>query len=61
LRVNTANSEEGVDQEEVATALAEELHLMASWLGLGNVAVSRKGNLAKALGKALKQTGDISQ
>jgi uncharacterized protein YcaQ len=61
LRVNTANSEEGVDQEEVATALAAELRLMASWLGLGNVAVSRKGNLAKALGKALKQTGDISQ
>lgn len=61
LRVNTANSEAGADQEEVAASLAEELRLMASWLGLGKVAVARKGNLAKALGKAIRQTHDISR
>lgn len=61
LRVNTANSEAGADQEEVAAALVEELRLMASWLGLGKVAVARKGNLAKALGKAIRQTHGISR
>jgi uncharacterized protein YcaQ len=60
LRVNTANAEPGTDQEEVARALTEELRLMASWLGLERVSVARKGNLAKALGKALKQAGDTS-
>jgi hypothetical protein len=34
---------------------------MASWLGFEKVAVSRKGNLAKALGKAIRQTRDTSQ
>jgi uncharacterized protein len=61
LRVNTANAEPGVDQNEVAAALADELRLMASWLGLSKVSASRKGNLAKALGAALKRTGDISR
>jgi uncharacterized protein YcaQ len=61
LRVNTTNSEPDVDQEEVAAALAAELRLMASWLGFEKVAVSRKGNLAKALGKAIRQTRDTSQ
>jgi uncharacterized protein YcaQ len=61
LRVNTSNAEPGADQDEVATALAEELRLMASWLGLEKVAIARKGNLAKALGKAIRQAHDTSQ
>lgn len=61
LRANTAHAETGANQDEVAEALAAELRLMASWLGLEKVAVSRKGDLARALGKALKQTGDTSQ
>jgi uncharacterized protein YcaQ len=36
----------------VAPALAAELRTMATWLGLGAVAVERRGDLARALGAA---------
>jgi uncharacterized protein YcaQ len=48
LRVRAAWLEEG-RMPEVAEPLAEELARMAKWLGLPEVAVERKGTLAKAL------------
>jgi hypothetical protein len=46
--------EPGEDAGEIAAALAAELRVMAAWLGLERVEVARKGNLARALGAALK-------
>ena len=37
------------DEGEVAEALAEELALMAGWLGLDSVAVVGRGDLSPAL------------
>jgi hypothetical protein len=54
LRVRGAFAEPGVSTEHVARELAEELRSMAVWLGLDSVAAERKGNLASALGRALK-------
>lgn len=51
LLVNSAHHEEGIGADETAHALAPELRLMADWLGLANVKVSRSGNLAAALRK----------
>jgi uncharacterized protein YcaQ len=53
LRVQAAHLEPMAVSGEVAPALAEELRLMASWLGLGDVAVAERGDLAKALEAAL--------
>ncbi len=53
LRVNQAHAEECADQAAVAGGLAEELRLMAGWLGLDDVAVEDTGDLAPALKKAL--------
>ena len=44
---------EGVVELFRAGALAEELGLMAGWLGLDEVRVSRRGDLAPALAGAL--------
>lgn len=49
LRVPGAFLEDGGDPVAIAAAAAEELRLMALWLGLGDVAVGRKGGLAAAL------------
>ncbi len=49
LRVNQSHIEAGQAQEEIAPAVAHELQRMATWLGLTEVAITRKGNLAKAL------------
>jgi uncharacterized protein len=54
LRARGAFAEPDADVPRVARELAGELRVMASWLGLESVAVERKGNLATALGKALK-------
>jgi uncharacterized protein len=54
LRVQGAWIESGADAEEVAAALAAELRTMAEWLGLDAVAVGRRGNLARALGAAVR-------
>ncbi len=49
LLVQSAFAEEGVDHLEVAERLAEELRLMAAWLGLGPVVVKDRGDLAPTL------------
>ncbi|OFW67272.1 MAG: hypothetical protein A2Z12_06060 [Actinobacteria bacterium RBG_16_68_21] len=49
LRVPGAFLEEGQDPVRVAREMAIELREMARWLGLGEIAVGRKGNLAAAL------------
>jgi uncharacterized protein YcaQ len=53
LLVKGAWAEDGVDRHEVASKLAAELSLMAPWLGLGDIAVGRKGNLAAGLRRQL--------
>lgn len=53
LRVNTAHSEDGVAPEAIAIPLADELALMARWLGLGGVVVEPVGDLAPALSEAV--------
>ena len=55
LRVKGAFAEEGQDYEYVATNLADELRLMADWLGLKRVVAGRKGNLIPELRAALKR------
>jgi uncharacterized protein YcaQ len=54
LLVNTAHSEDGIDQSEVSEALGQELEAFAGFLGLSGIRIKRKGNLAKALKKAVK-------
>ncbi len=49
LRVRGAYAEPGVDRARVASELAGSLAEMATWLGLGDVAVARRGDLASAL------------
>jgi len=53
LRANAAHFESHVEAGETAAALAGELRLMASWLGLDGVAAGPKGNLASTLRAAL--------
>jgi uncharacterized protein YcaQ len=53
LRVRGAFAEPHADTKLVAAELAEELRLLSGWLGLGGVAVARKGDLAPALRRAL--------
>jgi uncharacterized protein YcaQ len=38
----------------VAAELADELRLMADWLGLESISIGPKGNLAKPLAAALR-------
>jgi uncharacterized protein YcaQ len=54
LLVQASYAEPGVDAEEVAAALAAELRTMARWLGLDDVSVAKKGDLARALIAALR-------
>jgi len=42
-----------VDHAEVAVALAAELRSMAGWLGMAEVSVSGRGDLAPALRSVL--------
>ena len=49
LLVQAAHLEPGARAEDVAPALAAELGAMSAWLGLGAVAVSKKGDLSAAL------------
>lgn len=53
LRVNAAWLEEHADADEVSEALAAELALMAQWLGLQDVVVGDRGDLAQRLNKAV--------
>lgn len=52
LRVQAAHEEPGAT-EETPAALAVELRRIAGWLGLGEVAVAGKGDLAERLAQAL--------
>ena len=54
LRVKGAFIEGGRDQEYVAANLADELRLMADWLGLKRVGTGRRGGLMPALRTALR-------
>ena len=49
LRVPGAFLEDGQDPARVAREMATELHVMADWLGLGEVAVGDRGDLAGRL------------
>ncbi|HEX3788236.1 MAG TPA: crosslink repair DNA glycosylase YcaQ family protein [Pseudonocardiaceae bacterium] len=51
LRVRGAFAEPGVDTGHVVVELAEELRVMADWLGLSGVEVGQRGDLATALGR----------
>ena len=53
LCVPGAFIESGRDRQRVAGALAEELRRMAGWLGLANVTVGNRGDLARTLARAL--------
>ena len=53
LVVPGAFSERGVDEKRVVSELADELLLMANWLGLESVEVGEKGDLASRLRKQL--------
>jgi uncharacterized protein YcaQ len=49
LRVRGAFAEPGVDRVAVGRALARELELTASWLGLDEIEISRNGDLADSV------------
>jgi hypothetical protein len=53
LLVQAAFAEDGADTDHVAAELAAELRLTAAWLGLGDVVVRRRGDLAPALQRAI--------
>lgn len=53
LKVQAAHLEAGADAEAVAPALAAELRLMVRWLGLADIAVAARGDLAPALSAAV--------
>ena len=54
LRVPAAYVEANAPTTRVAAALADELHLLADWLGLERVAVGRRGELTGALRAEVK-------
>jgi uncharacterized protein len=54
LNVVGAFAESGQEPSRVAEALATELQTMASWLGLGEVTVGKRGVLTSALARALR-------
>ncbi len=49
LNVNTSHFEHGVDAPAIAPQAVAELNKMATWLGLENLKIMRKGNLAPHL------------
>lgn len=53
LRVPGVFTEDGRDPGPIATALAEELALMAEWLELDGITVGERGDLAPALAAAV--------
>jgi uncharacterized protein YcaQ len=55
LRVRGAFAEHGVDVPRVVAELAEELQIMAEWLGLDGVEVGERGDLAGPLRQVQRQ------
>ena len=53
LRVVAAHGEPDTDVAATAAAVAPELHAMRTWLGLDELAVARRGGLARALSGAV--------
>lgn len=53
LLVQGAYAEDGVDRAHVAAELADELRLVAGWLGLDSVPVAPRGDLATELAASL--------
>jgi uncharacterized protein YcaQ len=53
LRVQASHAEDGANLPLVASALAEELRLMADWLELDDVAVHERGDLAPELSRVV--------
>jgi len=53
LRVRGAFAEPLRDPDEIAGPLADELDLLAGWLGLDRVVVDKNGDLAPALRAAV--------
>ncbi|MGY2082129.1 winged helix-turn-helix domain-containing protein [Blastococcus sp. SYSU DS0539] len=53
LRVQAAHAEAHADPVGVAAELAAELRLMAEWMGLGDVVVADRGDLAPQLTRAV--------
>ena len=53
LLVPSAHVEQGAEASAIAGPLADELRLMAAWLGLEKVEADRRGELAAALRQAL--------
>jgi uncharacterized protein YcaQ len=56
LIVHSAYREPGRSESDVASALADELRLVARWLSLDAVKIGRKGDLARSLGRAIKSS-----
>jgi uncharacterized protein YcaQ len=57
LRVQSAFLEDGADPHYVSEELAAELALTAEWLGLDEVQVARRGDLAAELSRAVGRHG----
>jgi uncharacterized protein YcaQ len=55
LRVLGAYVEADASADSVAEPLATELRTMASWLGLDDVSVARRGSLSRALASAVRK------
>ena len=55
LRVEGAYAEPAADRDGVAEVAAAELRALGAWLGLGGVTVARRGDLASALGRAVRR------
>jgi uncharacterized protein YcaQ len=53
LIVASAHLEPGVAMEQVASALAGELKTLSAWLGLADIAVVERGDLAAALRRSV--------
>jgi hypothetical protein len=53
LQVQSAYCEPGIAAETFVEPLAEELRLMARWLGLSRIQIARKGDAAAALRRVM--------
>ncbi len=59
LKVQSAYVEPGQDRNHVASELAAELRQMQEWLGLDDLEVALRGDLAAALRRAVRRTSGV--